>query len=161
VIKTTNGGTSWAKVINGLGRSEIQALAVDPSNSSILYAGGAGNDTPEAFITKLNASGSGLLFSTFLGGSGDDSGQSIALDSAGNIYVVGQHQLSEFSCGKTRFSLRRAQPKTALTHSSPRSTRCSVLCLLDVPGRQQLRSATSVASIARLIVYVHGSYDVD
>ncbi len=89
VLKTTNGGSNWTKAINGLGRSDIQALAADPANSSILYAGSAGNDTAEAFITKLNASGSGLLFSTFLGGSGDDVGNGIALDGSGNIYVAG------------------------------------------------------------------------
>ena len=89
VLKTINGGTNWNKAINGLGRSDIQALTADPTNSSILYAGGAGNDTQEAFVTKLNATGSGLLFSTFLGGSGDDNGNGIALDGAGNIYVAG------------------------------------------------------------------------
>ncbi|HEY3131196.1 MAG TPA: SBBP repeat-containing protein [Acidobacteriota bacterium] len=47
----------------------------------------------DAFVTKINPSGSGLIFSTFLGGDGfsdgGDEGKSIALDSAGNIYVAG------------------------------------------------------------------------
>src|SRR5262249_50770646 len=43
--------------------------------------GGSG----DAFVSELNACGSALLFSTYLGGSGVDSASSIALDSAGNI----------------------------------------------------------------------------
>jgi photosystem II stability/assembly factor-like uncharacterized protein len=96
VIKTTNGGAGWTKAINGLNRSDIQSLAADPSNSSIMYAAGAGNDSPEAFVTKLNSSGSGLLFSTFLGGSGDDVGNGIALDATGNIYVAGYTSSTNF-----------------------------------------------------------------
>ncbi|HEV8580782.1 MAG TPA: SBBP repeat-containing protein [Thermoanaerobaculia bacterium] len=43
----------------------------------------------EAFITKLNARGNGLLFSTFFGGSGFDFGNAIAVDSGGAVYVAG------------------------------------------------------------------------
>jgi len=43
----------------------------------------------DAFVTKLNATGSGLVYSTYLGGSGDDEGTGIALDSSGNVYVTG------------------------------------------------------------------------
>ena len=44
----------------------------------------------DAFITKLNATGSALLFSTYLGGTADDRGTRIAIDPAENIYVSGQ-----------------------------------------------------------------------
>ncbi len=43
----------------------------------------------EGFVTELNNDGSGLIFSTFIGGAGDDVGNGIALDPSGNIYVVG------------------------------------------------------------------------
>jgi uncharacterized repeat protein (TIGR01451 family) len=42
-----------------------------------------------AFITKLNSSGSALVYSTYLGGSFQDAGNGIAADSAGNAYVIG------------------------------------------------------------------------
>jgi hypothetical protein len=48
----------------------------------------------DAFVTKLNATGSQLLYSTYLGGSLTDSARGIALDSSGNIYVTGQTQSS-------------------------------------------------------------------
>jgi hypothetical protein len=49
---------------------------------------GGGSDPRDVFVTKLNADGTGLVFSTFLGGSGIESG-SIALDAAGAVYVAG------------------------------------------------------------------------
>lgn len=44
----------------------------------------------DAFVTALNSSGTGLLYSTFLGGSGGDHGHGITLDTSGNIYVTGE-----------------------------------------------------------------------
>jgi hypothetical protein len=50
----------------------------------------------DAFLTVLNPSGSGLLFSSYFGGGGNDYGYGIALDSAGNAYVGGQTGSSNF-----------------------------------------------------------------
>src|SRR5437016_685340 len=47
---------------------------------------GGGTD---AFVTVLNALGSALLYSTYLGGSGDNDGYGIAVDTTGNAYVTG------------------------------------------------------------------------
>ena len=47
---------------------------------------GGGRD---AFVTKLNANGTALVYSTYLGGSGDDGGEGIAVDSSGNAYITG------------------------------------------------------------------------
>src|SRR5205085_1476959 len=46
----------------------------------------------DAFVTKLNTNASGaasLLYSTYLGGSGDDVGNGVALDPSGNAYITG------------------------------------------------------------------------
>ena len=43
----------------------------------------------DAFVSKFNSTGSALIYSTYLGGSGNDSGSGIALDGAGNAYVTG------------------------------------------------------------------------
>lgn len=52
-----------------------------------------GNMSP--FLFKLNAAGSGLVYSTFLGGAGNALGEAIAVDAAGRAYLVGD---SETSC---------------------------------------------------------------
>ena len=48
------------------------------------------NAIADVFITKLNAAGNALIFSTYLGGTGRDTGRAIGLDSSGNIYICGE-----------------------------------------------------------------------
>jgi uncharacterized protein (TIGR03437 family) len=50
------------------------------------------SDDYDAFVAKLDPTGSKLLYSTFLGGAGDDGAAGIALDAAGNAYVTGTSQ---------------------------------------------------------------------
>ena len=49
-----------------------------------------GIDQYDAFVTKLNAAGSGLVYSTFLGGFDIDDALGIAVDTANNAYVTGE-----------------------------------------------------------------------
>ncbi|MDP8990172.1 MAG: SBBP repeat-containing protein, partial [Acidobacteriota bacterium] len=75
--------------------------AIQPSNH------GGGNVT-NAFVTKINASGTALVYSTYLGGSGGiqagadgpvavgDTAVGIAIDSAGNAYVGGDTPSTDF-----------------------------------------------------------------
>ncbi|GIK38103.1 MAG: hypothetical protein BroJett011_19360 [Chloroflexota bacterium] len=53
----------------------------------------AGNDV---FVTKLNPTGSGLVYSTYLGGNGEDYGYSLVLDNANNAYITGVTQSTDF-----------------------------------------------------------------
>ena len=50
----------------------------------------------DSFITEMNPSGSGLVYSSYLGGSRDDQGAGIALDGAGNAYTVGDTNSCDF-----------------------------------------------------------------
>jgi hypothetical protein len=50
----------------------------------------------DAFVTKLDPSGATLAFSTYLGGAGDDSGNGVAVDSAGSAYVTGATESAAF-----------------------------------------------------------------
>jgi hypothetical protein len=63
-----------------------------PDAFQTTYGGGA-ND---AFVSKLNATGSALVYSSYLGGSGDDTGSGVAVDAAGNFYVMGWTNSSNF-----------------------------------------------------------------
>ena len=96
VIKTTNGGASWSNTNTSLWQSNVQTLVADPSNAAILYAGTTGSRIDDAFVAKLNSTGSGLIFSTYLGGSSTETGNGIAVDSNGNIFVVGQTLSTNF-----------------------------------------------------------------
>jgi hypothetical protein len=64
-----------------------------PTKSPIQPANAGGYD---AFVTALNPSGSGLLYSSYQGGSGNDFGYGIAVDSRGNIAVAGNAGSSNF-----------------------------------------------------------------
>lgn len=44
----------------------------------------------DAYVVELNAAGSGLLYSTYWGGSGHESGMAIGLDAFGNVFVAGE-----------------------------------------------------------------------
>ncbi len=58
-----------------------------PVTAGAFQTGSAG--AGDAFVTKLNPTGSGLVYSTYLGGSNQENGFSIALDATGNAYVAG------------------------------------------------------------------------
>jgi hypothetical protein len=63
-----------------------------------------GIDNYDAFVTKLNAAGSALVYSTFLGGTDIDHGRAIAVDSAGNAYVIGETGSLDFPTTAGAFS---------------------------------------------------------
>ena len=105
---------SWATYLGGSGDDVGYEIAVDPAGNAYVtgytvggfpgtagsliqstYGGGLfyGSD---AFVTKLNAAGTALVYSTYLGGSGDDIGIGITVDPAGNAYVTGQTSSSNF-----------------------------------------------------------------
>jgi len=51
---------------------------------------------PDAFVSKLDVSGSSLLYSTFLGGDDEDYGVDIAVDDSGNAYATGRTYSCDF-----------------------------------------------------------------
>ena len=50
----------------------------------------------DTFVTKLNASDSALAYSTYLGGTGDDEGESIAVDGSGRAFVTGTTSSTDY-----------------------------------------------------------------
>ncbi|ALA58235.1 PKD domain-containing protein [Nitrospira moscoviensis] len=75
-------------IVTGGAQSAIMPL-VNPVQSS--YGGNS-----DAFLWKFNPTGTALLFSTYLGGSGTDWGYGVTVDSADNIYVTGYTQSTNF-----------------------------------------------------------------
>ncbi|RIK06107.1 MAG: hypothetical protein DCC49_11725 [Acidobacteria bacterium] len=55
-----------------------------------------GGGFSDAFVAKVNATGSALVYSSYLGGSSDDSGPSIAVDSTGSSYLLGDTSSTDF-----------------------------------------------------------------
>jgi len=55
-----------------------------------------GSGSSDAFVTEINSTGTALVYSTYLGGGGFDSGNGIAVDSTGAAYVTGQTASTNF-----------------------------------------------------------------
>ncbi len=112
-----------------VGRNNIEMgarLAVDSSGNAFLTGftgdfaypatpgvyqtptGGAGQGN--IVITKVNASGTAMVFSTHIGGSNSDFGSAIALDSAGNVYVTGGTRSFDFPATQEAFRTRFGPP---------------------------------------------------
>jgi hypothetical protein len=70
-----------------VGRARSPDFPVTPG--AFQTACGNPNSCVSAFVTEMNPTGTALVYSTYLGGSGSDTGTGIALDSAGNAYVTG------------------------------------------------------------------------
>lgn len=99
----------YSTYLGGAGSDEGRGIAVDsagnayvtgttasnnfPLASPLQAANGGGNDV---FVTKLNAAGSALVYSTYLGGSGADQGNGIAVDASGNAHVTGETASTNF-----------------------------------------------------------------
>ena len=105
----------------GTGQDSISSLAIDAAGNAFVAGTtwsaefpttpGAlqpkydpletGNSIPAAFVTKINAAGNGLLYSTFLSGGesrffSTESASGLALDSAGRVYVAGESNAAIF-----------------------------------------------------------------
>jgi hypothetical protein len=93
VYSTFLGGTAFdvgtSVAIDRSGNAYVTGTTVSPdfpTSNAFQPLPGGGFD---AFITKLNASGSAFVYSTYLGGALDEQGDSIAVDSAGQAHVTG------------------------------------------------------------------------
>ena len=105
-------GTSllYSTYLGGSGGDYGWDLALDSANTAYLtgytespnfptenpYQASFAEGTKDAFISAISSSGSLLLYSTYLGGSADDYGYGLALDSANSAYVTGYTYSSDF-----------------------------------------------------------------
>ena len=86
-------------VVDGSGNAYIGGTTQSPdfpTTAGAFKRTGATNNFAEAFVSKLNASGTALVYSTFIGGSDMEFGRRIAIDAAGNAYITGQTKSSNF-----------------------------------------------------------------
>jgi hypothetical protein len=101
---------------------------------------GGGLEGNDAFVTKLSADGSTLVYSTYLGGSLDEEAHGIALDSSGNAWVTGT--TSSFDFPVTSGALQRT-PLSTVTDSCYISGDCghAFISKLDPKGAALLYSS--------------------
>jgi len=74
------------------GFTESADLPTTPGAFQTTFGGGVS----DAFVSKLNAAGSALLYSSYLGGSDIDNGTGIGVDASSNAYITGYSFSSNF-----------------------------------------------------------------
>jgi hypothetical protein len=113
VLKLSPSGNSliYSTFLGGSGSDYATGIAVDATGQTYIPGYTASVDFPvspnafqgfygggefDGFFAKLNAAGSQLVYATYLGGIGNDTAFAVALDPAGDVYLTGQTQSSNF-----------------------------------------------------------------
>src|SRR5262249_41496525 len=117
VTKLNPQGTAvvYSTYLSGDGTSNSgQSIAVDGTGSAVVVgstnsttfpgASGQTNGGTDAFVTRLDPSGSAIVYSKLLGGTGTDNASAVAVDGGGNAYVTGGTASTTFT-GVTTTSL--------------------------------------------------------
>ena len=116
VTKLNAAGTAlvYSTYLGGSGGDYGSAIAMDAAGDAYVAGQTASSNFPvttgalqttskgaaegyfTGFVAELNPSGTNLIYSTYLGGSGGDGATAVAVDAAGEAYVVGQTSSSDF-----------------------------------------------------------------
>jgi hypothetical protein len=111
VTKINAAGTAlvYSTYLGGTDADDVSGIAVDSAGNGYLTGFTQSTNFPtanaiqatsggaqDAFVTKINAAGSALVYSTYLGGSNSEAGAGIAVDGAGNVYTTGNTQSANF-----------------------------------------------------------------
>jgi len=94
VYATYLGGSSFEQAVSiavdASGSSYVTGVTVSPNFPTTPGAFDASISVDDVFVAKLNATGSGLVYATYLGGGDADWGWSVAVDGSGSAYVTGE-----------------------------------------------------------------------
>ncbi len=106
---TGSGQLAYGTYLGGSGNDAGAGIAVDINGNAYLTGSTSSNDFPianafqsvldgpsDAFVSVLNSTASGFLYSTYLGGNSNDQGSGIAADSAGEALVMGTTNSTDF-----------------------------------------------------------------
>jgi PKD repeat protein/methionine-rich copper-binding protein CopC len=103
-LNTDGTGLIYSTYLGGIGTDLANGIAVDADGNAIITGQTASTNFPttpgviqttyggsnyDAFVSKLNSTGTALISSTYLGGTLADQGQGIFLDSIGSAYITG------------------------------------------------------------------------
>lgn len=128
-----SGGLLWATYLGGSADDEATAVAVDGSGAVYLtgdttssnfptvkaYQGAFAGGAHDIMAAKIGPDGTKLVYSTYLGGSGDEIGNAIVVDTAGVAYVGGSSNSTDFPASFAFQSANRGGIDGTITAFSP------------------------------------------
>jgi hypothetical protein len=104
-LNPAGSGLAYSTYLGGSSIDQAAAIAVDSGGNAVVAGSTASPDFPlanpaqpsqaggyDAFVTRLNSTGTALLESTFFGGSGSEAANAVAYDAANSVYIAGQTQ---------------------------------------------------------------------
>jgi hypothetical protein len=164
---------SYSTYLGGSNNDRGSGIAVDGSGNAYVTGGTTSTNFPtefgglqracagtfcgggEAFVTKLNPTGSALIYSTYLGGTGQDMGGfSIAVDLAGNAYVTGSTESGDFPTTVGAYQrVQRGFTNAFITKLNPTG---SALIYSTLLGGDNFNSGSGIAVDAAGSAYVTG-----
>ena len=143
-VNAAGSALTYSTYLGGSGTDVGRGIALDSSGNAYVTGSTMSSDFPaaipfqgsiaggqDAFVTKLNAAGSALSYSTYLGDSGFDKAKAIAVDSAGNAYITGETNSTDFPTagpvqatlgGGSDIFVTKVNPGTPTPTSPPTST---------------------------------------
>jgi hypothetical protein len=115
-LNSTGTGLIYSTYIGGYFKERGYSIAIDAAGNAYITGTTSSSDYPvtpgafqtthtapanhgdsyEAFVTKLNSSGTALIYSTYIGGFNTDVGYSIAIDNSGNAYITGYTNSTDY-----------------------------------------------------------------
>ncbi|HYL36121.1 MAG TPA: SBBP repeat-containing protein, partial [Bryobacteraceae bacterium] len=154
-LNATGSALIYSTFLGGLGLDLCAGIAVDPAGNAYVTGTTYSADFPtqiafqtlrgtaNAFVSKINATGSALVYSTFLGGTNFDQGYAIALDSTGSAYITGSTASIDFPATAGAFQNRLRGAYNAFV--SRLSADGSSLIYSTLIGGSNSDTATSIA----------------
>jgi hypothetical protein len=128
----SGGGLVYSTYLGGGGGDRGRGIVVDGSGNAYVTGFTSSSTFPvenaqqstmsgafDAFVTKLDPSGSALIYSTFLGGNVGEQGFGIAVDGSGNAYVTGTTTSSTFPIQSAQQSLYGGNTDGFVTKFNP------------------------------------------
>jgi len=134
---TSTGALGYSTYLGGSADTEGNGIAVDTAGHAYVTGVTYASDFPttpgafsttfntsgpapnDAFLSEFDAAGHGLVYSTFLGGRGDDTGYAVAVDPGGDAYVVGGTTSADFPLANPLQSSNRGASNMFVTKVDP------------------------------------------
>ena len=157
-INDTGSSLVYSTYMGGSSSDSGYSIAVDPEGNgyitgstgstnfptaSAIYGSKKRND--DAFVTKIDSTGSSLVYSTFLGGNSTDTGEGIAVDATGNAYIAGTTYSTNFPTASAIYGNKKGNSDVFVTKITTDTTPPTVSSTSPASGATDVAINSTIA----------------